>query len=160
MKPLKDVGCIKKKRQSNNKNNIIRRIKYNLLNYLPKYKRGPLVYWSYVFEFETYTRVIVHNKFNLAVYLTIFVSFARYIALGVREVRTNGNRHHIVLILLRRAKTDEPFFSPLRLMEMYGIVCLTTLLVTKTKAEGDPSRKTRKRVRRSTGLSILFPSFP
>lgn len=101
---------------------------------------------------------------------TQYIQFSRLfdnisLVCEIRRIRRTGKfvqMETVITLFLfsydQRRQTNL-FFSPLRLMEMYGIVCLTTLLVTKTKAKGDPSRKTRKRVRRSTGLSILFPSF-
>lgn len=59
-------------------------------------------------------------------------------------------------------KPDGPFLFPLRLVEGYGIVCLTLSSLEDRsirRTKGDPSRKTRQRARRSTGLSILFPEF-
>lgn len=70
--------------------------------------------------------IYISNTVNSS-WPSIFVSVARYVALGEREVSTNGNRRtrrHVVLIPSRRQTEEDLFSPPLRLVEGYRIVCL------------------------------------
>jgi len=95
---------------------------------------------------------------------SIFTLLAIYVASGERKVSPNGNcrvRHHCSYSLMERSQTNL-FSSPWDSWKGMEL-SVWPLLVTKTEArrtKGDPSRKTRKRTRRSIGLSILFPEFP